>query len=188
MEILSLLVDRGADLECRTESDRALKAASKDARKRGNRHPGPGCTALTLAAMQGHSDCVVLLLDRKADPNTTDDRGQTPFHHACAAGHAECVQHLCEWQSCNLNIKDSQGRTGDMLIAAEPDSPCHLEGVTSHIKMDRLRDTIKQKQDRQRTEAEAVRRLFPNCVIDKFDNAWSYVAGTCKRAGAASVT
>jgi hypothetical protein len=167
MEILSLLLDRGVLMECRTEMDRS-KEKGKDSSRRGQGH-GIGLTPLAVAAKVGHVDAVALLLDRKANVNTQDDKGLTPFHHACASGHAHCVHRLCEWEGCDLTIKDKQGRTGDELIAPDPQLHQHIDlaapllrqvqtqRVISHIDLDRLRNKIETRQRAQREQAEAVR-------------------------------
>mmetsp|Transcript_29766 Transcript_29766/g.41102 ORF Transcript_29766/g.41102 Transcript_29766/m.41102 type:complete len:208 (-) Transcript_29766:32-655(-) len=53
-----------------------------------------GDTALHLAALHGHNECVRLLLAAGADPQPVDEDGGTPLHDACAGGYLEIVQLL----------------------------------------------------------------------------------------------
>lgn len=55
-----------------------------------------GRTALALAALRGHSDCVHTLLSQGASPRTTDKQyGRTPVHLA---------GELRNMEACNLAI------------------------------------------------------------------------------------
>lgn len=47
-----------------------------------------------LAAYHGHADTVKLILAHGADPNTANDRGQTPLAGAVFKGYPEVVQAL----------------------------------------------------------------------------------------------
>ena len=51
---------------------------------------------LHVACRAGNTDCVVLLLQFKADPNIINKGGKTPLHEACIAGNSECVRYLLE--------------------------------------------------------------------------------------------
>ena len=46
-----------------------------------------GCSALFIAATNGHSSCVAHLLDEKADPNLTDSQGLSALTAAAQRGH-----------------------------------------------------------------------------------------------------
>lgn len=72
-----------------------------------------GRTALALAALRGHSDCVHTLLSQGASPRTTDKQyGRTPVHLAVMNGHTTCVRLLLD-ESDNsdlVDVADSQGQ------------------------------------------------------------------------------
>lgn len=50
---------------------------------------------LCVAAREGFSDMVALLMEFGADPNAASDTGMTPLCHAAAAGHREVMRMLC---------------------------------------------------------------------------------------------
>jgi ankyrin repeat protein len=76
--------------------------------------PGPdGDTALHLACLYGHQQCVELLLQEgaKADPVNPED-GTTPLHDAAAGGYAGIVQLLLEKAGPgSISSQDSDGDT-----------------------------------------------------------------------------
>ncbi len=51
-----------------------------------NTRDSEGKTALHTAARKGYRDCVVLLLESGALPNSKDDIGWTPLHEATSEG------------------------------------------------------------------------------------------------------
>nr|XP_053654809.1 serine/threonine-protein phosphatase 6 regulatory ankyrin repeat subunit B-like [Cherax quadricarinatus] len=78
-------------------------------------------TALHIAAVKGHDDCVKMLLDAGADPNCQDDNGMTPLHCTLRFDtsyywrselyDAECLQVLLNDSRCDPNIKDNYNNT-----------------------------------------------------------------------------
>ncbi|XP_028848100.1 ankyrin repeat and SOCS box protein 1 [Denticeps clupeoides] len=54
------------------------------------------CTPLRIAATAGHSDCVAFLIDRGAEVDLVDVKGQTALYVAVVNGHLDCVRILLE--------------------------------------------------------------------------------------------
>ena len=46
------------------------------------------------ACWKGHSELVKLLLENKANPNLTNDHGETCLHWACRMGHTHLIKPL----------------------------------------------------------------------------------------------
>lgn len=55
-----------------------------------------GGSAVLQAAIWGHLDTMLLLLQHGADANLATARGLTPMHHAARRGHLSCVQALAD--------------------------------------------------------------------------------------------
>lgn len=53
-----------------------------------------GYSALHHASLNGHIECVRLLLAHEASPNLPDYRGSSPLHLAAWAGHQDIVKLL----------------------------------------------------------------------------------------------
>ena len=70
---------------------------------------GPGGTALMLAAANGHTETVKLLLERKADLNVRDNQGKTALAWAREKGHTEIIQLLEATTSPSMLPKDNTG-------------------------------------------------------------------------------
>ncbi|XP_029007428.1 serine/threonine-protein phosphatase 6 regulatory ankyrin repeat subunit C-like [Betta splendens] len=76
-----------------------------------------GQTALMLAALGRHSDCVHILLEKGAKADAADKRGFTALHRAVMLGSEDCVSALLEHGASAL-FRDSQGRTALHLAAS----------------------------------------------------------------------
>lgn len=65
-------------------------------------------TPLSLAAFEGHLDCVKTLLDHRAAVEARGPNNKTPLFFAASEGHAEVVKLLLD-HGANVNIKDVHG-------------------------------------------------------------------------------
>lgn len=63
------------------------------------RDPATGFTCLHHAALNGHSQCVMLLLAHGASMNAMDFKGSSPLHLAAWAGNLEVVRILLDYSS-----------------------------------------------------------------------------------------
>ncbi|MDC7238910.1 MAG: ankyrin repeat domain-containing protein, partial [Spirochaetales bacterium] len=70
-----------------------------------NERDSSGRTALHVAAAEGASNIVQLLLLQKADPNALDNEGKTPLHLAVENGHSESAEVLVAGGS-DIYLKD----------------------------------------------------------------------------------
>uniref|UniRef100_A0A8C9X2X4 Ankyrin repeat domain 52 n=1 Tax=Sander lucioperca TaxID=283035 RepID=A0A8C9X2X4_SANLU len=75
-----------------------------------------GQTALMLAALGRHTDCVHILLEKGAKADAADKKGFTALHRAML-GSEDCVSALLEHGASAL-CRDSQGRTPLHLVAS----------------------------------------------------------------------
>uniref|UniRef100_H3BVT9 Ankyrin repeat domain 52 n=1 Tax=Tetraodon nigroviridis TaxID=99883 RepID=H3BVT9_TETNG len=82
-----------------------------------------GQTALMLAALGGHIDCVHILLEKGAKADAADTKGFTALHRAAMLGCEGCVSALLEHGASAL-YRDSQGRT-----------PLHLAASLGHTEL-----------------------------------------------------
>jgi ankyrin repeat protein len=73
----------------------------------------PTTTALHLAASNGHTAIVMLLLQNGAQINAMDERGRTALHCAGEAGHIDVVRLLLGQSGVHVNL----GLWGDHDIA-----------------------------------------------------------------------
>ncbi|XP_029287338.1 LOW QUALITY PROTEIN: serine/threonine-protein phosphatase 6 regulatory ankyrin repeat subunit C [Cottoperca gobio] len=76
-----------------------------------------GQTALMLAALGLHTDCVHILLEKGAKADAADKKGFTALHRAAMLGSEDCVSALLEHGASAL-CRDSQGRTPLHLVAS----------------------------------------------------------------------
>uniref|UniRef100_UPI003AAD9DCE serine/threonine-protein phosphatase 6 regulatory ankyrin repeat subunit C isoform X1 n=2 Tax=Centroberyx gerrardi TaxID=166262 RepID=UPI003AAD9DCE len=88
-----------------------------------------GQTALMLAALGSHTDCVHILLEKGAEADAADKKGRTALHRAAVMGSEDCVCALLEHGASAL-CRDSQGRT-----------PLHLAASCGHTEL--LRSLVK---------------------------------------------
>lgn len=71
-----------------------------------------GFTPLHIAAMNGQSDLMRLLLDAGAYPNVrTRQKGCTPLHLACQHQRVAAARILTQTGECNLNLQDLRGNS-----------------------------------------------------------------------------
>ncbi|XP_043978158.1 serine/threonine-protein phosphatase 6 regulatory ankyrin repeat subunit C-like isoform X2 [Gambusia affinis] len=82
-----------------------------------------GQTALILAALGRHTDCVHILLEKNANPDAADKRGFTAMHRAAMLGSEDSVLALLEHGASAL-CRDAQGKT-----------PLHLAASCGHTKL-----------------------------------------------------
>uniref|UniRef100_A0A671YFD0 Ankyrin repeat domain 52 n=1 Tax=Sparus aurata TaxID=8175 RepID=A0A671YFD0_SPAAU len=82
-----------------------------------------GQTALMLAALGRHTDCVHILLEKGANADAADKKGFTALHRAAMLGSEDCVSALLEHGASAL-CRDSQGRT-----------PLHLTASLGHTEL-----------------------------------------------------
>uniref|UniRef100_A0A674H456 Uncharacterized protein n=1 Tax=Taeniopygia guttata TaxID=59729 RepID=A0A674H456_TAEGU len=78
-------------------------------------------TPLMLAIMNGHVDCVHLLLDKGSTADAADKRGRTALHRGAVTGCQDCVAALLEHDAFAL-CRDWRGRT-----------PLHLASARGHL-------------------------------------------------------
>uniref|UniRef100_A0A8C7Q9H1 Ankyrin repeat domain 52 n=1 Tax=Oncorhynchus mykiss TaxID=8022 RepID=A0A8C7Q9H1_ONCMY len=82
-----------------------------------------GQTALMLAALGSHTDCVHILLEKGAGVDAADKRGRTALHRAAVMGSEDCVSALLEHGASAL-CRDFRGRT-----------PLHLAASCGHMEL-----------------------------------------------------
>ncbi|KAJ9629934.1 hypothetical protein H2203_002319 [Taxawa tesnikishii (nom. ined.)] len=70
-----------------------------------------GDTLLMLAAYHGHADTVKMLLEKGADPNVLNDRGQSPIAGAVFKGEDEVVRLL--WEVGRADVYNGQPNAVD---------------------------------------------------------------------------
>ncbi|KAI3434440.1 hypothetical protein D9Q98_002517 [Chlorella vulgaris] len=138
VEVVRLLLDRGADLEAvDSDGDTALAVAAAHGHvevvrlllKNSANLDAPGrngYTPLIGAALAGHLEVVQVLLKSSADLEATDNDGDTALTVAAGKGHLDVVQLLLD-HDADLDVHDNDGNTA--LIGA---------AVKGHLEMVRL--------------------------------------------------
>jgi len=97
IEVMELLLDRGADLDAKYNS---------------------GYTVLMKAAFNGSAEVLEFLLKRGADPNLRNEFGRTPLMLAAGLGGTEVVRLLLD-RGVDVNAMDENGKTALMYAAKE---------------------------------------------------------------------
>ncbi|XP_031568188.1 ankyrin repeat, PH and SEC7 domain containing protein secG-like [Actinia tenebrosa] len=69
-----------------------------------------GRSLLHMAAINGATDCLHWLLERRANPNVRDGLANTPAHYAATGAHAQCISCLVH-HNADLDLQTSQGLT-----------------------------------------------------------------------------
>lgn len=73
-----------------------------------------GMAAIHMAAQNGHTDMLAVMVKKGVDVNLSEDApaqpGTTPLHEACACGHADAVRLLME-AGADDTLKNSRGET-----------------------------------------------------------------------------
>ncbi|XP_074124305.1 cortactin-binding protein 2 isoform X2 [Sminthopsis crassicaudata] len=82
-----------------------------------------GSSALYSAAMNGHTDCVRLLLNAEAQVNTADKNGFTPLCSAAAQGHFKCAELLIAYHA-DINHAAERGQTPLYLACKNGNNEC----------------------------------------------------------------
>ena len=76
-----------------------------------------GSTALSIATIRGHVECVKLLLEHNARVDISDSDGCQPLIRAAMWGHVECIKLLLAY-GANPDAQDLDGRTALMFAAS----------------------------------------------------------------------
>ena len=103
VRVMRLLLDKGADVNARTKTQRTplMYAAGRLSGFRGTPNRGTEQQAL---------EAIALCLDRGADVNAADDKGQTALHLSVASAEDSVVKLLAA-RGANLEARDGGGRT-----------------------------------------------------------------------------
>ncbi|XP_051512702.1 cortactin-binding protein 2-like isoform X2 [Myxocyprinus asiaticus] len=97
-------------------------------------------SALISAALNGHTDCLNLLLTSGVSAEATDETGFTPLHAAAKNGHHGCVKALVKW-GADVERECSHGRTPLFLACEQGHVECvkvllDAEADRSHVTTD----------------------------------------------------
>ena len=111
LDRLLLLVFYGTDMDGEKDFVSELLTRGADPNWSGpNGEIFEGRSALHVAAMNGHVECVDMLLHANANLVARDDRLQTPLHLACRHGRLAVVRNLVE-TGADIELEDRYGRT-----------------------------------------------------------------------------
>jgi len=106
--------------------------------------PGLGHTALHMAAYNGHTETVLLLIKRGAKIDSRDVEGKTPLIHACTGPYAETVKVLIK-AGADVNVKDSTEGFTPLMMAAGLDQ---LEIVKILLANEADKDAVDTDNDK----------------------------------------
>jgi len=73
-----------------------------------------GWTPMHIAAREGNSDIIQLLLKKGANPNAKDNLGQTPLHRAAQRGHKQIVNYCLSSGADPLILDELEQSPGDL--------------------------------------------------------------------------
>ena len=81
-----------------------------------------GRTPLHLACESGNVECVIWLIDKKAEVNAQSLSGMMPLHVACRDKHVHCVKALLSQkdQLVDIDEEDSRRKTPEDYGTGEP--------------------------------------------------------------------
>lgn len=124
-----------------------------------------GCTALLLAAGEGHLGVVNVLLDADASVSRPALDGETPLHAAARQGHDRIVERLVR-AGANVNARDADSSTPlhaaawnanadtvERLISLGADPTAQDADGDTPVAVARMRDVVIRGSDRPRTIA-----------------------------------
>ena len=94
-----------------------------------------GMTPLSVAAVHGQAETLVLLLQEGADVNARHPDGNTALHSAAFFGRLECVQRLLE-HGADIRARNEDGRTPLESMAADWDT-LQFIGAILQIELDK---------------------------------------------------
>lgn len=110
-EVVNLLQRGEAVLEAARRGDLNHLESLLDRDASVSFHDQYGLTALHVAAIKGHKDAVMMLVELgSADLECQDHEGHTPLHLAVEGGHAETVEVLVN-RGANVNAESKKGVT-----------------------------------------------------------------------------
>lgn len=136
MEIMNLLINKGADINWKNPKDEnrtPLMAAAENGKPEitrlllekgadANARLSSGMTALHFAAMKGHGEVMKLLLSSGADINAADESGTTALMEAALFDRTEAVKLLLD-KGVDINFEQRQSGLTALSLAAERCNP-----------------------------------------------------------------
>ena len=111
----------------------------------GNVHLRRRQTKLHLAAREGFTEAVKAELQRGADPNAQDYRGDTPLHMAAGDGHTQAIQELLCDKRTNPNLRDTKHESTPLHDAAGRN---HAQAVRVLVADSRTDPNLRDYEDR----------------------------------------